>query len=208
MNTIHPDPNTYVADIQALARISGAQLRQAEHAYKKAERSFDDAVTVLKTWGYTGPSPLDMILHCPACGTQHIDSVYGCDAQHCERGCANPGDCLAWTNPPHRSHLCAECGHIWRPADVPTNGVSEIRTKGKNDSQRQEDITVAAYRSAEEPAAFTEWWKREYAKDKGLFRGARAGYLRAWLAAQQDAAWRTATASPATPPSTFCGEDE
>src|SRR5574340_600312 len=23
-----------------------------------------------------------------------------------------------WDNPPHRSHLCHGCGHIWRPADV------------------------------------------------------------------------------------------
>lgn len=39
-----------------------------------------------------------------------------------------------WHNPPHRSHLCAGCGHIWRPADVATNGVAAIKTKGKNDS--------------------------------------------------------------------------
>ena len=38
-----------------------------------------------------------------------------------------------WTNPPHRSHLCAGCGHIWRPADVPTEGVRAIETKGKAD---------------------------------------------------------------------------
>lgn len=61
--------------------------------------------------------PIDMILRCPTCGTQHID--------------ASDGD---WTNPPHRSHLCATCGHIWRPADVATNGVAAIKTKGQNDS--------------------------------------------------------------------------
>ena len=39
-----------------------------------------------------------------------------------------------WNNPPHRSHLCHSCGHIWRPADVPTNGVAAIKTKGSADS--------------------------------------------------------------------------
>lgn len=61
--------------------------------------------------------PIDMVLRCPACGTQHIDAP-----DH------------DWTNPPHRSHLCHKCGHIWRPADVPTNGVAAIKTKGRGDS--------------------------------------------------------------------------
>src|SRR5690606_32607345 len=38
-----------------------------------------------------------------------------------------------WTNPPHRSHLCAGCGFTWRPADVPTNGVAAIKTRGRDD---------------------------------------------------------------------------
>lgn len=64
--------------------------------------------------------PIDMVLHCTACGHQHIDTPTASD----------PG----WTNPPHKSHLCSECGHIWRPADVTTNGVQALKTKGKNDS--------------------------------------------------------------------------
>ena len=78
--------------------------------------------------------PIDMILHCPNCGMQHIDEPEG------------EGDDEAtikrldvWTNPPHRSHLCHGCGHIWRPADVPTNGVAEIKTRGKNDSPARND---------------------------------------------------------------------
>ncbi|ULQ46980.1 hypothetical protein JN531_001530 [Flagellatimonas centrodinii] len=66
------------------------------------------------------PAPaIDMVLHCPKCGLQHID---GAD------------DSCDWDNPPHRSHLCHGCGHIWRPADVPTNGVPAVATKGKADS--------------------------------------------------------------------------
>lgn len=77
--------------------------------------------------------PIDMILHCPACGMQHIDKPDGrrlfADEPIDEQSFAP-----AWTNPPHRSHLCHGCGHIWRPADVPTNGVDAIKTKGKADA--------------------------------------------------------------------------
>ena len=73
-------------------------------------------------------SPIDMVLYCPACGMQHIDAP--------ERAWDAPAHARGefWTNPPHRSHLCHDCGHIWRPADVPTNGVAAVKTKGKNDS--------------------------------------------------------------------------
>lgn len=82
---------------------------------------------------------VNLILYCPVCTTQHIDapetdeeytarlhesSWWECGGEKPER----------WNNPPHRSHLCHECGHIWRPSDTPTNGVAEIVTKGKNDS--------------------------------------------------------------------------
>lgn len=36
--------------------------------------------------------------------------------------------------PPHKSHLCHACGCIWRPADVPTNGVEQIQTRGRKDN--------------------------------------------------------------------------
>jgi len=75
-----------------------------------------------------GGAPIDMVLFCPKCGMQHIDEADPYDMTYVEGG---PG---AWTNPPHRSHLCHGCGYIWRPADVPTNGVAAIKTKGKNDS--------------------------------------------------------------------------
>ncbi|QOV06301.1 hypothetical protein CPT_Maja_081 [Burkholderia phage Maja] len=66
---------------------------------------------------------IDMILFCPACCAQHIDEPHG-----------------EWTNPPHRSHLCVFCETVWRPADVPTNGVRTIKTKGDDDTV---DFTVA-----------------------------------------------------------------
>lgn len=76
-----------------------------------------------------GPLSIDMVLHCPQCMAQHID---GPDARHYEN--YHPGGLTLWTNPPHRSHLCAKCGHIWRPADVPTNGVAAVKTRGRDDS--------------------------------------------------------------------------
>lgn len=72
------------------------------------------------------PAPIDMVLHCPKCGVQHIDASE--PPVEFEPGAAQ------WSNPPHRSHLCHGCGHIWRPADVPTNGVKAVKTKGKADS--------------------------------------------------------------------------
>jgi hypothetical protein len=63
--------------------------------------------------------PIDMILPCPRCGKLHVD------APEPENG---------WTNPPHKSHLCHGCGFIFRPADIPTNGVAVIKTRGENDS--------------------------------------------------------------------------
>jgi len=73
-----------------------------------------------------GPAqPIDMLLFCPNCGRQHIDAP----EEHWDRTYV-----YSWENPPHRSHLCHHCAHIWRPADVPTNGVQAITTRGKADS--------------------------------------------------------------------------
>ena len=66
--------------------------------------------------------PIPMVLHCPNCGWQHIDSI------------EIDGETVTWNNPPHRSHLCENCGCIWRPADVATTGVSAINTKGSDDN--------------------------------------------------------------------------
>lgn len=76
--------------------------------------------------------PIDMVLHCPKCGVQHIDAPES-DADY-GKHLAHGGFDEQWSNPPHRSHLCHGCGHIWRPADVPTNGVRAVKTQGKADS--------------------------------------------------------------------------
>jgi hypothetical protein len=75
--------------------------------------------------------PIDMVLFCPKCGTQHIDDVEG--GQEVQPDGTVHAE-LTWENPPHRSHLCHGCEHVWRPADVPTNGVATVKTTGKADS--------------------------------------------------------------------------
>lgn len=65
----------------------------------------------------TVPTPIPMVMHCPRCAFKHIDKPEG-----------------DWLNPPHRSHLCASCGHIWRPADYPTEGVEAVQTRGDHDN--------------------------------------------------------------------------
>lgn len=73
--------------------------------------------------------PIDMVLFCPNCGKQHIDAPDWMPVASKTEFAP-----LKWDNPPHRSHLCHSCGTIWRPADVPTNGVEHTQTKGKADT--------------------------------------------------------------------------
>lgn len=72
----------------------------------------------LKGHTVASEAPIDMLLYCPHCAEQHVDLPQP------EKG---------RDNPPHRSHECQACGWVWRPADVPTNGVAAIQTKGKID---------------------------------------------------------------------------
>lgn len=89
---------------------------------------------------------INMVLHCPFCGVQHIDRPddlcsCGCKAEdHDPLGegtkafCYVPGcECQKyepWTNPPHRKHLCKRedggCGCTFQPALIYTNGVKEL----------------------------------------------------------------------------------
>lgn len=97
-------------------------------------RAFVRAVEEEKIRAQADARPVDMVLHCPNCGLQHIDAPEE-DWKRDANGRMMLGTTeVTWTNPPHRSHLCHGCGHIWRPADVPTNGVLAVKTKGENDS--------------------------------------------------------------------------
>ena len=106
------------------------RARGPEHL-AKAERNADIATRIEAVLTVPAPvaPPVDMVLHCPSCGIQHID-----EPEPVVKTALDPNGVLTWTNPPHRSHLCHGCGHIWRPSDVPTNGVRAVGTKGKADS--------------------------------------------------------------------------
>lgn len=93
--------------------------------------------------------PIDMLIFCPNCGKQHIDRpdpICGTKVfeNTCRRHKHHTGPCstadekAAWTNPDHKSHTCRTddggCGIVFRVADVPTNGVKQIQTKGENDT--------------------------------------------------------------------------
>lgn len=115
-------------------------------------------------------APIDMVLYCPNCGTQHVDApdsdVPGQVMREgkpvnvpCVIKANDPG---AWTNPPHRSHLCHSCGTIWRPADVPTNGVAELKTQGKADTWPVHAEEVVAQPARPEPPKPPDYpWERE-----------------------------------------------
>lgn len=50
------------------------------------------------------PAPIPMLLWCPECGNRHVDvGEFGLKEHH--------------------THACQHCGHVWRPAIVPTVGV-------------------------------------------------------------------------------------
>lgn len=48
--------------------------------------------------------PVPMLLHCPVCNARHVDV----------------GE---FSTKLHHTHACQNCGHVWRPAIVPTTGV-------------------------------------------------------------------------------------
>lgn len=75
----------------------------------------DSHITPLYTRPGAEWQPIDVLLFCPKCGTQHVD------APEPENG---------WTNPPHRRHLCHACKTVWLAALVPTNGVASISAPG------------------------------------------------------------------------------
>lgn len=77
--------------------------------------------------------PIPMILHCPTCGLQHIDEAEMPPMTYA-LGMVAASTRPLWGNPPHRSHLCARCSCIWRPADVPTEGVQAVATRGEKDT--------------------------------------------------------------------------
>ncbi len=97
----------------------------------------------------TKDAPIDMVLYCPKCGMQHVDAD---ESQELSiGGTLESGTVrIGWDNPPHRSHLCHGCGHVWRPSDHPTNGVARTVSGKDADTQPSKDAPVPAQDGVEE----------------------------------------------------------
>lgn len=153
-----------IATAKAVSEVMRVTGHKAEHA--EAEADFQDAVrafdSALAPQQPSQGAPIDMVLYCPKCGEQHIDEPEWCDGEvvH-DKG---------WTNPPHRSHLCHGCGHIWRPADVPTNGVVAVLTQGKDDSPLSAPEASGAMTDAQVEAAYADLQQRRRAAGEALFQ--------------------------------------
>lgn len=100
-------------------RVQPSQLREALAAAEKRElealAEIDELRAELKLWK---PEPL--VLLCPACGKQHIDTL--------------EADGTDWSKRPHKKHLCKNtsegpdtgCGHLWSPRQTYTVGVLDL----------------------------------------------------------------------------------
>lgn len=125
--------------------------------------------------------PVPMVLHCPACGTQHVDA---------------PEPENNWTNPPHRSHRCGACQTIWRPADIPTTGVAAIKTRGQADNFDGERLTASIVAMARADAVGQI--EAEHTREVERRRAAEAALrsVRKWLQAELENAVHNNTTAP------------
>lgn len=103
--------------VEMVERVRRACMEAGKGMDERIPLMFADAVAAASI---PDEKPIPMLLFCPNCGLKHID----------EPDEWSPD----WDNPPHKSHLCHGCGCIWRPADVPTEGVASIETRGKADT--------------------------------------------------------------------------
>jgi hypothetical protein len=74
--------------------------------------------------------PIAMLLHCPMCSERHFDE----------------GE---FATKPHHTHACQVCGHVWRPAVVPTVGVRFL--PGFKNPCTKQPVTLSG--SSREPGA-------------------------------------------------------
>lgn len=97
-------PKIYAGEAATLKeeRYQAQAQREFKHAAQSMhEHATDETAAIIST---------PMRLFCPVCNARHIDK---------------PEPEKGWENPPHKTHLCAECGHLWRPFEYATIGVSD-----------------------------------------------------------------------------------
>jgi hypothetical protein len=99
-----------IGDAMRDAREAGLNSRSVaaialSHARSAAMLACMTNGAVLQLVGLAGAEPpTPMLLWCPGCTERHIDE----------------GE---FETKPHHTHACQNCGHVWRPALVPTVGV-------------------------------------------------------------------------------------
>lgn len=103
-----PDDNVCRVTVQTKANSGVVHLSTRETHMYLNEQEAALMLEGLKAWrGDTSPivtAPIPMLLWCPECGLRHIDE----------------GE---FATKLHHTHACQGCGHVWRPAIVPTVGV-------------------------------------------------------------------------------------
>jgi hypothetical protein len=77
-------------------------------------------------WPIRDSGPLEIIIHCPKCGQQHIDQPESHVAWERRLQLQENADPERWTNPPHKTHLCIYCWHKFKPMNVHTTGVPNL----------------------------------------------------------------------------------
>lgn len=97
--------------LRAFAKWHDQRIDEARpHAQELLDQctTFTSPATAMADYIAAGSTP--MVLCCPVCNGRHIDE---------------PNPAIGWLNPPHRTHLCNHCGHLWRPQEYHTVGVSD-----------------------------------------------------------------------------------
>src|SRR5262245_40957344 len=100
----------------------GDQWRESVERLNDAAKIFDERDRLKGEVERLRNIPVDALLDCPKCGESHIDK---------------PQPEKNWTNPPHRTHECQKCGHLWRPYDVATNGVTNPLKTERDELKRE-----------------------------------------------------------------------
>jgi len=98
---------TAAFDVEADRRAEMEELSELVLSAKIGRGRLDDAAAPQRgwvsdaTWREVAACPIPVVLHCPACGMQHVDSLFA---------------------KPHAQHDCAGCRHRWTPHPAPTLG--------------------------------------------------------------------------------------
>jgi len=97
----------------------------------------DNPLDASETWN--ARAAIDMIIHCPSCGVQHVDEPKPSECKNCGtpkyyhdlavvpeeyRGVCDVFE--PWLNEPHKKHRCGNCNLVFKTAGVPTNGVKSL----------------------------------------------------------------------------------